>query len=485
MARLSAAGARTLPCRAVRRTKIVATIGPACHDADTLARMVEAGLDVARLNFSHGTREDHAEGVQLVREAANRAGRQVAILQDLPGPKLRIGPLREDLVNLQTGARLTLVCGSDEAGDEQRVSIGWSGLPDTVDPGDVLYLADGRIRLRVADVRNGDCEVDTTVEIGGALASRQGLNIPGSTRGLPAVPHEDLELLRFGESIGVDMIALSFVREAQDILEVRRHTRTPLIAKIEKPQAVADAEQIIRAADCVMVARGDLGIELPIEDVPVVQKQLLRLAGKLARPSITATQMLDSMVVSSRPTRAEVTDVANAILDGTDAVMLSQETAVGAHPVEAIAMLAAIAVRTERELPYQRWSEQRVKRDARDPAYTVAHSACIAANDLGLAALLVPTLSGRSARLISAHRPNVPIYALSPGRETVRRCALMWGVEAGSMARCEITEQLIHAAAARALELGWVRRGDRVGITAGLPSGRPGTTSLFQIQTIQ
>ncbi|HXE45861.1 MAG TPA: pyruvate kinase, partial [Conexibacter sp.] len=307
----------------MRRTKIVATIGPACRNPETLARMVEAGLDVARLNFSHGTREEHADNVRLVREAAGRVGRPVAILQDLPGPKLRIGPLREDLIDLRPGDKLTLVCGSDEPGDEHRISIGWPGLARNVEAGDVVYLADGRIRLRVMEVRDGSSEIDTNVEIGGALASRQGLNLPGNTRGLPSVPHEDLELLRFGESIGVDLVALSFVREPEDVTEVRKHTRIPLIAKIEKPQAVAEAEEIIRAADCVMVARGDLGIELPIEDVPVVQKRLLALAGKLARPSITATQMLDSMVSSSRPTRAEVTDVANAILDGTDAVMLS------------------------------------------------------------------------------------------------------------------------------------------------------------------
>jgi pyruvate kinase len=466
----------------MRRTKIVATIGPACREPEVLVRMVEAGLDVARLNFSHGTREEHQENVTRVRDAASRAGRPVAILQDLPGPKLRIGPLRDDLVDLRPGDQLTLCCGSDEPGDETRLSVGWQGLAEAVAANDIIYLADGRIRLRVSAVR-GD-EVETNIEIGGALASRQGLNIPGSTRGLPAVPHEDLELLRFGESIGVDLVALSFVREAADILEVRKHTRIPLIAKIEKPQAVEHAEEIVRAADCVMVARGDLGIELPIEDVPVVQKQLLRLAGQLARPSITATQMLDSMVTSSRPTRAEVTDVANAILDGTDALMLSQETAVGAHPVGAVEMMAAIALRTERELPYERWNEQRVRRDARDPAYTVAHSACEAARELDLAALIVPTLSGRSARLISANRPNVPIYALSPGRETVRRCGLMWGVQAASMRRQEITEELIRDAAARALELGWVKPGERVGITAGLPSGRPGTTSLLQIQTV-
>ena len=310
--------------------------------------------------------------------------------------------------------------------------------------------------------------------------------MPGSTRGLQAVPEEDLDMLRFGESIGVDIVALSFVRTAEDLDTVRRQTRLPLIAKIEKPQAVDAAEEIIRAADCVMVARGDLGIELPVEDVPMVQKHLLRVAGKLARPSITATQMLDSMVASSRPTRAEVADVANAILDGTDAVMLSQETAIGAYPVESVAMMASIAIRTEHELPYREWNEDRVRRDARDPAYTVAYSACAAARDLHLSAIVIPTLSGRSARLISAHRPQVlPILrAVARASETVRRCSLMWGVVAGSMRRHEITEELIADAARRVVELGWVKAGSRVAITAGLPSGRPGTTSLLQIQQV-
>jgi pyruvate kinase len=466
----------------VRRTKIVATIGPASRDQDTLARMIEAGMDVARLNFSHGSREIHSENAQRIRNAAGMVGRQVAILQDLPGPKLRIGALTDDVVDLKPGERLVLACGTDEPGDARRMSVSWGGLPGAVDRDDVIYLADGAIRLRVKEIRDG--EVDTAVEIGGTVASRQGLNIPGSTRGLVAVPEEDLDMLKFGESIGVDLIALSFVRTAEDVTAVRRHTRLPLIAKIEKPQAVDAAEEIIRAADCVMVARGDLGIELPIAEVPMVQKHLLHVAGRLARPSITATQMLDSMVSSPRPTRAEVADVANAIIDGTDAVMLSQETAIGNYPVEAVAMMASIAERTEHGLPYRNWNEERVRRDARDPAYTVAYSACAASRDLHLAALVVPTLSGRSARLISAHRPQVPIYALSPGKETVRRCSLMWGVQAASMRRHEVTEALIADAARRVVELGWVRSGARVGITAGLPSGRPGTTSLMQIQRV-
>jgi pyruvate kinase len=468
-----------------RRTKIVATIGPASSEPDVLARMVEAGMDVARLNFSHGSAEQHAEMARRVREAAGRAGRPVAILQDLPGPKLRIGALRDGTADLGIGDRVTFVCnGGGELGDARRMTITWPGLAAAVETGEIMYLLDGSIRLRVTATRAGDGEIDTEVEVGGTVASRQGLNIPGETTDLPAVPEEDLEHLRVGQQIGVDLVALSFVRRPEDVTFVRQHTRTPLIVKVEKPQAVERAEAILKVSDCVMVARGDLGIELPIEEVPMVQKKLLAVAGALARPSITATQMLDSMVTSSRPTRAEVADVANAILDGTDAVMLSQETAVGQHPVGAIEMMAAVARVTERDLPYDRWNELRVRRDERDPAYTLAHSACVAARELHLDALVVPTLSGRSARLISAHRPNVPIYALSPGRETVRRCGLMWGVEAASMRRHEITEALIADAAARVVELGWCKRGLRVGITAGLPSGRPGTTSLFQVQQL-
>ena len=469
----------------MRRTKIVATIGPASREPEVLVRMVEAGVDVARLNYSHGTLDEHAETVARVRDAAGRAGRPVAILQDLPGPKLRIGPVRDGVVELTPGEHLTFSCGGEEReGDAHHMSISWAGLANTVEPDSILYLADGSVRLRVVEARAHEQEVDVEIEIGGAVASRQGLNIPGPVASLPAVPEEDLHLLRHGESIGVDMVALSFVQSPEDVEFVRDHTRLPLIAKMEKPLAVERAAEIVRAADCVMVARGDLGIELPIERVPLVQKELLELAGWMARPSITATQMLDSMVSSSRPTRAEVADVANAILDGTDAVMLSQETAVGAHPVAAVEMMAKVAVQAESIAPYERWNETRVRRTESDPAHTIAHNLCDAARELLLDALVVPTLSGRSARLVSAHRPTVPIYALSPGRETVRRCSLMWGVQAASMPRHETTEALIADAARRVVELGWCKPGDRVGITAGLPSGRPGTTSLFQIQVV-
>jgi pyruvate kinase len=467
-----------------RRTKIVATIGPASNDPETLVRMVEAGMDVARLNFSHGNAEQHAEIARRVRDAANRAGRPVAILQDLPGPKLRIGPLEDDIAELKPGDIVTFACGEDGGGTARRMSVARPELVAALSQGDVMYLADGAVRLRVQAVRAGAYEIDAEVEVGGAVASRQGLNIPGPLDQLAAVPAEDLRHLADGERIGVDLVALSFVRGPEDITLVREHTRLPLIAKIEKPQAVERAEAILRAADCVMVARGDLGIELPIERVPIVQKNLLSLAGKLARPSITATQMLDSMVASSRPTRAEVADVANAILDGTDAVMLSQETAIGHFPVESVAMMAAIAESTEISAPYARWNEERVHRGMRDPSYTVAYAVCMAARELELDALVIPTLSGRSARLVSAHRPTVPIYALSPGRETVRRCGLMWGVRAAHIRRHNVTEELLADACRRVVELGWCEPGQRVAVTAGLPSGRPGSTSLFQIQQL-
>ncbi len=469
----------------MRHTKIVATIGPASRDPEVLVRMVDAGMDVARLNFSHGTAEEHAETTRRIREAANRAGREVAVMQDLPGPKLRIGRLKDDIAELRPGDVVTFTCSSeDSVGDRTRMTLPWAGLADAVNPGEVMFLADGAVRMRVQATRPGDHEIDAKVEVGGPVVSRQGFNIPGEAAGLPSVSEADLDHLKIGEQIDVDMVAVSFVRRAEDITMLREHTRLPLIAKIEKPQGVERAEEILRASDCVMVARGDLGIEMPLEEVPQVQKDLIALAGALTRPSITATQMVVSMVSSPRPTRAEVTDVANAIIDGSDAVMLSQESAIGQYPVEAIAMMASIAKQSERKLPYREWNEFRVRRDQRDPAYTVAYTACRAAHELDLAALICPTLSGRSARLLSAHRPVVPIYALSPGQETVHRCSLMWGVQAASLPRYETTEDLIQAAAARVVELGWVKPGQRVGITAGLPSGKPKTTSLLQIQEV-
>ncbi len=466
-------------------TKIVATIGPASRAPEVLARMVAAGLDVARLNFAHGTVEEHAETVGRIREAGERAGRDVAVLQDVPGPKLRIGAVEGGVVELTAGSRIALTTEPVE-GTSARLPVAWPGFAEVMNEGDVAYLADGAIRLRVMGV-DGE-EVLADVEVGGSLASRQGINLPNVTLALPAVSEEDLRLIDSGQDMGVDMVALSFVRRREDLLPVRerlaaRGSMAPLIAKIEKPQAAANAEEIIEAADGVMIARGDLGIELPIEEVPLVQKRLLLLAGRRAKPSITATQMLESMVHSSRPTRAEVADVANAIFDGTDAVMLSQETAVGRDPVAAVAMMAAIARTTERELPYGHWLAERGIGGG-DEAATIAFGAVGAVYQLDLKALIVPTISGGTARLISAHRPRVPVLALSPRLDVVKRCSLLWGVRGELSPEMLGTTDLLEVCATAALSSGIATPGDRVGITAGLPAGETGGTNLFKVHTL-
>jgi pyruvate kinase len=469
----------------IRSTKIVATIGPASRDPDVLRRMVEAGMDVARLNFAHGSPEQHAATAERIRAAASAAGREVAVLQDVPGPKLRLGPIAGDVAQLPVGGDVTLVPGEDEEPGDSRLPVAWPGFAELVEAGQVVYLADGAIRLRVSDVKGE--EVHAHVEVGGTLASRQGINLPNVTVSLPAVSGDDLALIDAGVAMGVDFIALSFVRRREDLEPVRNHLgdrHVPLIAKIEKPLAAENADEIIDDADGVMVARGDLGIELPIEQVPLVQKRILQIAGRKLKPSITATQMLESMVQSTRPTRAEVADVANAIFDGTDAVMLSQETAVGSYPVEAVAMMAAIAVATERQLPYGRFLTERAARGD-DEAATIAFGAVGASYQLGLKALVVPTMSGGTARVISAHRPQAPVLALSPRPEVVRRCCLLWGVRGELNQEPEGTTALIEACAAAARRCGFADSGDKIGITAGLPAHRAGGTNLFKVHRIE
>jgi pyruvate kinase len=471
----------------MRATKIVATIGPASREPAVLDQLVAAGMDVARLNFAHGAPAEHAETVERIRAAAARVGRDVAVLQDVPGPKLRIGPVAGGVCELHTGDRLILTAEEIE-GDAHRLTVTWPGLSEILQPRDVAYLADGSIRLRVQEVSDG--EVVTEVEVGGSVASRQGLNLPNVTMALPAVSEDDHRLIDAGLDMGVDLIALSFVRSRSDLDPVRRQLAerqigVPVIAKIEKPQAAANAEEVVAAADAIMVARGDLGIELPIEQVPLVQKRLLRIAGKQAKPAITATQMLESMVHSTRPTRAEVADVANAIFDGTDAVMLSQETAIGRDPAGAVRMMAAIAVATEAELPYGRMLADRGIADAADDAATIAFGAVGAVYRLGLKALVVPTKTGRTARLLSAYRPSVPILALSPTPEVVRECTLLWGVDAEYMEEPLDTLALLDACAAAALRKGLVERGDKIGVTAGVPAGTAGGTNLFKVHRVE
>jgi pyruvate kinase len=469
----------------IRSTKIVATIGPASRETDVLKRMVDAGMDVARLNFAHGSPEQHAETVERIRAAASAAGREVAVLQDVPGPKLRMGPVPDDVIQLGGGSEVVLVPGEDEQPGDGRLPVAWPGFAELVEPGQVVYLADGAIRLRVEQVVSE--EVHARVEVGGTLVSRQGINLPNVTVSLPAVSGEDLAMIDAGLAMGVDFIALSFVRRREDLEPVRAHLgdrAVPLIAKIEKPAAANNAEEIIAYADGVMVARGDLGIELPIEEVPLVQKRILYVAGRKLKPSITATQMLESMVQSTRPTRAEVADVANAIFDGTDAVMLSQETAVGRYPVEAVAMMASIAEATERQLPYGRFLTERAERGD-DEAATIAFGAVGASYQLGLKAIVVPTMSGGTARVISAHRPQAPVLALSPRPDVVRRCCLLWGVRGELNQEPEGTTALIESCAAAARRAGFASSGDKIGITAGLPAHTAGGTNLFKVHRLE
>src|SRR3954453_1416552 len=469
----------------MRSTKIVATVGPASREPEVLERMIDQGMDVARLNFAHGEPEQHAEPVERIRAAAENVGREVGVLQDVPGPKLRIGPVRGGVCQLDNGSRVVLTPERIE-GDQERLPVAWLGLAEIMSPGDVAYLADGAIRLRVTDVSDG--EVVTNVEVGGTVASRQGLNLPNVTMSLPAVSEDDLRLIDAGLEMGVDLIALSFIRRREDLDPVRARLAdggrdVPVLAKIEKPQAALNADEIVEAADGVMVARGDLGIELPIEEVPLVQKKILHVAGQKAKPSITATQMLESMLQSSRPTRAEVADVSNAIFDGTDAVMLSQETAVGRDPAAAVHMMSQIAIATERELPYWRVLTERGLRGGDDEA-AIAFGPGGAVYQLGLKALVCPTLTGKTARLLSSHRPAVGILALSPLVDVGRRCSIYWGVRGELNEEPDDPAALLDVCAERAKRGGLAEPGEKIGITAGLPAGMSGGTNLFKVQTL-
>ncbi|HET7052988.1 MAG TPA: pyruvate kinase [Solirubrobacterales bacterium] len=466
-----------------RRTKIIATVGPASWDEEVLLGLIEAGADVFRLNFSHADRERHARTIESIRAAAESAGREVAVLGDLPGPKLRIGELRGDVAELETGMHVKLTPQQIE-GDRETIPVDWPGV-SSLREDELVYLADGSIRLRVREPEDGG--VDTEVEVGGTLSSHKGMNIPGAT--VRAATDGDLGWVEFAVEQGLDLIAMSFVSSAADLEPVSERLASlgsdiPLIAKIEKQQAAENAEEIVAAASGgIMVARGDLGIELPLAQVPVVQKRLIRAAGRSSKPAITATQMLASMVTERRPTRAEVTDVANAIFDGTDAVMLSEETAVGRHPIEAVRVMDQIARATEPDLPYGEWLFNRTDQATQDVADSVAQSAVGAVYRLGLAALVVPTTSGRSARLVSAHRPNVPVLAISPRAETVRRLNLLFGVRAIHSKHETEVRGLLDDCASLAVRNGVARSGDLIAIVAGMPDQELGT-NLFEVHRV-
>jgi pyruvate kinase len=467
----------------VLRTKIVCTIGPCSSSPEVLERLIEAGMDVARLNFSHGSHGEHGAVIEAIRRLAERARRPVAILQDLSGIKIRVGGIAGGTARLEPGAVFTLTSRS-VPGDEHEVSVSFPALVRSVRPGDALLLSDGGIELRAEDVRGED--IRCIVVAGGELSSHQGINLPHRTIAAPGLTDKDREDLAFGAARGVDYVALSFVRGAEDVREARsllaEHGAPgiPLIAKIEKHEALAHIDDILAESDGLMVARGDLGIETPLEHVPLLQKMLIEKSNRAGKPVITATQMLLSMVDRPRPTRAEVADVANAILDGTDAVMLSEETAAGRHPVEAVATMKRIAEDTESAFPFELWMRRFDDRSLQTLPEAVAGAACELAEHVGAAAIIAWTASGATARLVSRHRPRRPILALSPRAETARRLALVWGVLPLVAEEGTDTDVMLARAPTIALASGILRPGDKAVITAGIPMGLSGSTNLIK-----
>lgn len=468
-----------------RRTKIVCTLGPACV-GDILPKLLRAGMNVARLNFSHGTLEEHEAWIHRIRKVAEDQGRPLAILQDLAGPKLRIGDLPAGEVVLKPGKSFILTTSVPPEG-EAGVRVDFPEIINEIPPGARVLLADGQIELRV-DKKDGDA-LHCRVMVGGVLRSHVGINFPSHSLSVPALTPKDREDLKFGVKLGVDYIGISYVRSAQDVVEAKDLIRslggeTPIIAKIEKHEALEHLEDILKVADGLMVARGDLGVDVALEHVPFIQKRIIAAANRVGKPVITATQMLLSMVSHSHPSRAEATDVANAILDGTDAVMLSEETATGQYPVEAVKFLDQVSRATEVHFPYVQWLRDRIPAARQDISEAISHAACEMAQDLKAGAILTSTNHGGTARFISRYRPRTPIIAVTTRSETWRQLSLIWGVFPLLAAHIENTDHMLQVVEQEALKAGWLKSGERVVITAGTPIGATGTTNLIKADII-
>jgi pyruvate kinase len=470
-----------LNTRLVRKARIVCTLGPATSSASAIQSLVEAGMDVARLNFSHGTHEEHQKRLTLVRSAAERAGRPVAILQDLQGPKIRVGRLKGGKMQLTPGQVVTITT-KDVLGTKGVIPTTYDGLPGDVRKGEVVLLNDGRLRLTVQSVGRED--VKCKVEVGGPLSDQKGINLPESDVSTSSLTERDVQDALFGRDLGVDYIALSFVRSGEDVSALRKVVGPgiPLIAKIEKPQAVDRISEIAMAADGVMVARGDLGVELPLERVPLVQKTCIERTTHEGKLAIVATEMLESMIESPRPTRAEVSDVANAILDGADAVMLSGETATGQHPFDAVKTMGAIISEVEHSPRFR--ARPAPALDSNDSfATAVARASVAAAQQLSISTIVCCTETGRSARLLSEHRPAARVVAFTPRQETFRRMALYWGVTPFVIPSYGTTDEMLLSVSRVLVGRGLARRGEAVVITSGVP-GRIGSTNLMTVHRL-
>ncbi|MFE7131411.1 pyruvate kinase [Streptomyces sp. NPDC057638] len=470
----------------MRRAKIVCTLGPATDSYEQIKALVDAGMDVARFNLSHGLYADHEQRYHRVRKASDESGRSVGVLADLQGPKIRLGRFREGPVLLERGDTFTVTVEETE-GDREICGTTYAGLANDVTPGERILVDDGKVTLEVTAVDGP--RVRTRVIEGGMVSDHKGLNLPGVAVSVPALSEKDIEDLRWALRIGVDLIALSFVRSGRDITDVHRimdeeGRRVPVIAKVEKPQAVENIEEIVAAFDGIMVARGDLGVEMPLEQVPIVQKRAIKLAKRNAKPVIVATQMLDSMIDNSRPTRAEASDVANAVIDGTDAVMLSGETSVGKYPVETVRTMSRIVAAAEEDVLAKGLPPLTERNKPRTQGGAVARAAAEMGDFLGAKFLVAFTQSGDTVRRLSRYRSPIPLLAFTPDPATRSQLNLTWGVETFLGPWVDSTDAMVAQVDEELLRIGRCERGDIVVITAGSPPGVAGSTNLVRIHRI-
>jgi pyruvate kinase len=471
----------------MRRTKIVCTIGPASESLDNLKKLMNAGMNVARLNFSHGDYEEHGARIRNIREACSETGNIVAILLDTKGPEIRTGKLREEPIELVQDKHIILTT-EEVLGDTERISVTYKDLPRDVHVGSTILVDDGLIGMTVVDVRGS--EIECRIVNGGQLKSKKGVNVPGVKIKLPGITEKDANDIVFGIQQNVDFIAASFVRKASDVMEIRelleRHNapHIQIISKIENQEGVDNLDEILEVSDGLMVARGDLGVEIPAEDVPIVQKQMIKKCNLVGKPVITATMMLDSMQRNPRPTRAESSDVANAVFDGTDAVMLSGETAAGKYPVESVQTMARIAERAESALEYREIFTRQAQAQQTTVTEAISQAVANSALELDAKAILTATESGYTARMVAKYRPKAPIIAVTPNDQVIRRLSLIWGVIPVKGVEASTTDELFDFAVDSSIQAGLVSLGDIVVITAGVPVGRSGTTNIIKIHQV-
>ncbi|PAE24180.1 MULTISPECIES: pyruvate kinase [Bacillaceae] len=473
----------------MRKTKIVCTIGPASESVEKLTQLIEAGMNVARLNFSHGDFVEHGQRIQNIREASAKTGKTVAILLDTKGPEIRTNNMVDGAVELRAGENI-IISMNEVEGTAEKFSVTYAGLIEDVDTGSKILLDDGLIGLEVTKIDKANSEIHTKILNSGTLKNKKGVNVPGVSVNLPGITEKDAQDIIFGIEQGVDFIAASFVRRATDVLEIRQlleeHNASyiNIIPKIENQEGVDNIEEILEISDGLMVARGDLGVEIPAEEVPLVQKKLIKKCNAQGKPVITATQMLDSMQRNPRPTRAEASDVANAIFDGTDAIMLSGETAAGSYPVEAVQTMHNIASRAESALDHKEILSNRSKDNEHNITDAIGESVAHTALNLDVNAIITPTESGHTARMISKYRPKAPIIAVTSNDHVSRRLSLTWGVYPQIGQKAATTDDMLDIAVEESLNSGIVASGDLVVITAGVPVGEAGTTNLMKIHVV-